>query len=349
MPELSDALHQLYDDEARVYSTPSRGLSSLSSAARAARRRTMLRSGALGCVGAIAVTGLVLGTLQFVRPDAVEPLAPPSPSASVAAGVTWDPESAAAIATEGFEVPECGEEFAPEPVEVGSVLPIVAAGFEEAWDVLPEQVAITITFEATDGTDVRFLGSDWSYVATRDDVVVATDVYLDSLELLTTGPASTSPSNVAMWGRWMCDAQADLQALYYSRDYDPMDHTEEERAAIDEDYRAVLAAHEEIPAGTYKVYAVTPVVFGEQVAAALKLKGMGATSVGSLRSDLAGSIFDDDPRIAPYCVGTNETGISCNPPPEVVAEVLTVGVNPEHVLDRPWGVAISAPVSVEVP
>lgn len=349
MPELSDALHELFDAEARVYSTPSRGLSSLSAAARSARRRTMLRSGALGCVGVIAVTGLVLGGLQFMKPDAVTPAAPPSPTPSVAAGVLWDPESVAAVAAAGFEVPQCGDTYAPAPVEVGSVLPVVDAAFEEAWDVLPEQIAIATTFEATDGDDVWFLGADWGYVVTRDDVVVASDVYLDSLELMTTGPASTSPSTVAMWGRFMCDAEAAVQELYDSRDYDPQDHTEEERAAIEDDYRAVIAAHEEIPAGTYQVYAISPVVFGEQVAVAINLKGTGLSSLSSLRSDLSGTIFADDPRIAPYCVGTKETGISCNPPQVLADEVLTVEINPELVLDRPWGVAISAPATVDVP
>ena len=101
--------------------------------------------------------------------------------------------------------------------------------------------------------------------------------------------------------------------------------------------------------GTYSVYVVTPIVFGEQAALgqAFALEGIGDTA--SLTDNLAYTPLAEDPRIAPFCAGRADAGdMVCNPPPDVLTEVLTRKINPATITDTPPGMGISEPVEFTV-
>ena len=90
-------------------------------------------------------------------------------------------------------------------------------------------------------------------------------------------------------------------------------------------------------------------LFGEQLAVAQEIRGMGIASVQQVVTDLGSTVFALDSRISPYCVGDVESGLNCNPPEDVLREVLTFDIDTSTIDNTLPGVAISAPVTVTVP
>jgi len=346
MPELSDALHDLYEAEARVQVSPSRAMNTLTGEARSARRRAQLRVGALAACGALVIGVGVTAGAMALKPDALQPGGTPSMTPTTVS-VRWDPSAAAAAVTKDFELPQCGDVWAPEPISVDGITPVASA------EVTPPRGDIgdglrMMTYFATDGPPRTFLGDAYTYVVTQGGVVVAVTDAFENLDRHVVG--ASSAAGTSLFSTTTCAAQAAYQAVYDAAGVDPdADFSDEEWAQIKPDYDAVTAAHQALPAGEYTVYSVSPIVFGEQLAAAQMIFDTGYSQPVFLEWDLGSSILANDPRVAPYCAGSTDTGITCNPPQEVRDEVLTFEVDPANIDTTPSGVAISEPVTVTVP
>lgn len=346
MPELSDALHELYDAEARLQVLPARGMNVLAGEARSVRRRTMARSGLVGAVGAVAVAALVVGGVQvFGSPTApgASPSASPSPSVG-AHQVTWNPEPEAQAAVAGFAIPQCGDAFAPAEQQVDGVAAVIQmapGAVEVTGGMLGEPLIARTSFTSTDGEPRSFLASSTAWIITRDGVVVNVDMDgLSTLELTSTQESQTSLE--AAFPVHSCEAEAALAALYQEMGWDPDEPHSEAVADL-------LAQYQQWPSGTYQAYAVSPIVFGEQLAVAESMRALGATQVARARDDVGSTPFGKDERLSPYCFDDDGSRTCASVPPELLDEVLTFAIDPASVDTTPPGVAISAPTTFTVP
>lgn len=356
MPDLSDALRNLFEEEARSFTTPSRGLNVLAAQARSARRRAVARSAGLSAVGVAAAGGLVFGSIHMLgAPDGLEPGTSALPSLAPIGGVTWDPEGAVADAIGDFTLPRCGEPFAPEAVSVGGVLPAPRGELQVSNEGEPLMLWVYDNFTSTGDVPTEFLALKGSVVFTQDGVVVATTEFSGgNLDLLKT--SVTGGSGNAFWGHSSCAKQVAREAEFGDTldSYTDLDPEQEEilmqRVQVFEDYWGMY-----LPSGDYTAYVVTPIIFGPQLAVAKEIKGTGLADLSRASSDLGSTPFAKDPRIALYCErieGENPGDGSqnyCTPPQDVIDEVLTFEIDPESVVDLASGVAISEPLYLTVP
>lgn len=352
MPELSDALHDLYEEEARSFSTPSRGLNVLAAEARGARRRAVLQASGVSAFGVIAIGGLVLGSLQVFGGDggAVQPGSGSSAAPSDLQEVTWDPWGAFDDAMAGFTMPRCGEAFAPEAARVGGVIPVPYGEVYYNPNGVPESLIVGDDFTATEATD--FLALPGSVVFTQDGIVVGvTTRFAESLTVYTTDEFSGSVAEFSQTFSCAHDAawEAEIAAEY--PDYPSL--TPEERLELELRQPMFEYEWQGVPSGEYAAYVVTPVIFGPQLAVAKEIEAMGVPHVGMALGDIGSTPFADDPRIAFYCelIDNGSSGFYnlCDPPIDVLQEVLTFEIAPASVVDIPSGVAISEPMYLTVP
>lgn len=351
MPELSDALHELYDAEASLHVLPARGMNVLTGEARTVRRRAMLRSGLLGAAGAVVVSALVLGGIHAfgeTKTPATTPSASASPEPSTTP-VLWNPQSETSAAMAGFTIPQCGDAFAPSEQSVDNVAIAADAGYTDELSADGSgQFLMNVLFNSTDGERRSFLATGYGYVITQHGKVVAAEMpSADDMELYGTG--GHSDNSATAFGKYNCAANAAVDQLYKDRGWDPdADHSEAENTTMSAATEKLLKGFLTWPSGDYQVYVFTPVVFGDQLAAAQALKAEGVATVAGIRTDMGNVLFVNDERMAPYCTQTGDQ-FSCNPPQDVVDEVLTFEVDPATVDNAPPGLAISAPVNVTVP
>ncbi len=355
MPELSDALHELYEEEARSFTTPPRGLNVLTAQARGARRRSVLKASALSAVGVAAVGGLVAGSLQlFGGAQPIAPATQASVTPDAAPLVLWDPWSAVDEATAGFTLPQCGDPFAPDPVDVAGILPAPAAVVEGDGDGNAMGIWVADGYTATDDAPGEFLAIQASFVFTQDGVVVGTSTFeAGNLDLYRKG---LSPSSgTLLMGLSHCETRAQWETEF-AEAYD--NYAELDPAAQAELDARNAEFHETragLPHGEYLVYQVTPIIFGEHLAVAKQVKAMGVRSLGQVYSDPGSTVLAKDPLIAAYCVPGEDNGFggtpdpACTPPLDVLQMLLTFTVREDSVVDVPSGVAVSAPVRVTFP
>jgi hypothetical protein len=352
MPELSDALHDLYEEEARSFSTPSRGLNVLAAEARGARRRAVLQASGVSAFGVIAVGGLVLGSLEVFGGDggAVHPGTGSSAAPSNQQEVTWDPWGAFEDAMAGFTMPRCGEAFAPESVSVGGVIPVPYGEVHHNPNGVPETLFVGDDFTATETTD--FLALPGSVVFTREGVVVGVKArFAESLTVYTTDEFSGSGAEFSSSFTCAHDAawEAEIAAEYPN--YPSL--TPEEKLEVEARQAVFEYEWQGVPSGEYAAYVVTPVIFGPQLAVAKEIEATGVPHVGMVLGDIGSTPFADDPRIAFYCqlIDNGSSGFYnlCDPPIDVLQEVMTFEIDPGSVLDIPSGVAISEPLYLTVP
>jgi hypothetical protein len=328
----------------------------LTGEARTVRRRAQLRLGALGLCGALVVGAGVMVGAAALRPQPVAPGAQPSASATPATvSVTWNPTPAVAEATAGFALPACGDTFAPAASTVGAVTLSVQALYFAGGDDGRDSISVVPIF-SSDGPPITFLADSSSYVITQDGVVVAESLTFENLDL--TGISTEGSSEQTVFGTVMCDAQSAIDAAWKSVGLEPNatdSMTDAEKAAaqsqLDTFYtlqQQVVRDHTALPSGTYEVYAVTPIIFGDQLAAAQQIAATGFHNPGYIESSIGSTDFRYDPRISPYCSSLDGNGY-CNVPQDVLREVLTFEVDPADIDTTPSGVAISAPTTVTVP
>ena len=357
MPELSDALHELYEEEARSFSTPPRGLNALAAQARGARRRTLMQASGMGALGVVGVGALLLGPLNILGDEDKQPVEPgtaPSEAPFEPSYLAWDPWGALDHALATFTVPQCGDEFAPEPVAVAGILPAPAAIIEG--DASGDLVGIWVAdgFVVSDDAPTEFLALQASYVITQDGVVVGTANFLpENLDLFRSASAPSSGATFRVQNHCATMVAWHEEFGDSFNNYDNLDSAAQ--AQLDERMAQFGADHGALLAGEYLVYQVTPIIFGEHLAVAKQLKGIGVSSLGQVISEPGSTRLANDLAIAPYCTPGEEDGFGgtpdpvCSPPLDVLKDVLRFTIDRDDVVRLPSGVAISEPVVVTFP
>jgi len=342
--ETKDAIRIRFSEAAAVYSTPSGGINTVMEPARRQHQSALFRAagGTVAAVAAVALAGWFgLSHLPKPNTEVQGPTASASPTAPGVA-VRWDPEPAFREALTNFHYPLCGEEFAPVAKAVGGVTPVPAVHTTN----LPqtgEILELSNAFTSGDGEATALLAAARSYVITKDDVVVfsgGTEFYGMNFY---TANAPSDGSGISLSPIMMCDGQEATSELYdATQDLSDAEQT----AAQDELFKKWST----FKAGTYKIYFVTPMVFGEQAALAGSFARDGVTDTAMISLDISYSSLTDDPRLATYCFGEKVSGdIHCSPPADVLADVLTRRVDPASVNNTQPGVGVSEPLEYVVP
>lgn len=338
------ALRQRFAETAAVYSTPSGGVNTVMAPARQ-RHRSALTGAAVGTVAAVGVVAAAGWFGLNHLPDLTSAADAPTASASATATglqVMWDPEPDYNAAMAGFHFPQCGEKFSPEAQPVGGILPKPKVGDIEEDGDNAQWVLVSDAFVSDDGKQTALLAQPYSIVGTRDGVVIyAEEQHYFGMDLYNANSPSDG-SGVGFSPSSMCAAREDGQKLGDSM----AGLSDEDQQKMWDEYNKKWSKFEP---GTYEIYMVTPIVFGQQLALAQTFALDGIQDMTSLSQDISWTPLADDPRVSPYCIGSKDTGdFQCTPPPSVLKEVLTRQVDPALVDDTAPGVGISAPVEVTV-
>ncbi len=344
-PRDADAIRRRFAESAAIYSTPSGGVNTVMEPARRRHRSAMAGAagGTLAAVAAVAVAGWFgLNHLPNLGKSAEAPSASASPSATGLL-VTWNPEPDYKEAVASFHYPKCGETFAPSAEAVGGVTPS-PKGTPQTDATYGDSLLVADGFASDDGKLTPLLAAPNMFVATLDDKVV----YTVSPEYwgMSFFAANTPNANGSMIGfsaSNLCDAQVAAKAL-----------SEKMQGLSDDDQTKMwdLFAKEwrDFPPGTYKIYQVTPMVFGEQAALGQAFAVEGVMDTWNLSSDISYTKLAEDPRVAPYCTGSWDVGdFACKPPADVLKEVLTRQIDPTTINSTDPGVGISEPIEYTVP
>ncbi|MGC4175844.1 hypothetical protein [Demequina sp.] len=346
------ALRTRFAATASAYAVPGAGVNSVMAPAQAKHRSAMLSAGVgtVAAVGAVAVAGWFgLNHLPNLLTSAngTTPSGSASPSAT-ALSVTWNPLPESKKVLDDFTFPECGETYTPASQAVNGITPQPYVTIESD----PEYetfVMVTPGFVSEDPDPTQVLAGGSTYVITLDDKVVFTtedyDVYLD-LYTVNNPMGSASYGGMGFSRARMCDVQD--ERVEFEKTLEEPDWataTEEEIEAYSEAWNDFDESLGDFPAGTYKVYQISPIVFGEQLALGKVFASEQLTDLASLTYDISWTNLAQDPRVSPYCTGDKYVGdFKCDPPADVLKEVLTREVDPSTVDDTPSGLGISEPL-----
>ena len=261
--------------------------------------------------------------------------------------MTWNPKPDYDAATASFHFPKCGEDFAPEAQAVGGITPEPIATPEND-PTFGDMVMVTDNFVSDDGERTGLLAAPYNYVITLDGKVVYSSQMAggDSFYGMNYYNANVPSGNNGGMGispGSLCDGQAASEA--YATKISGLSDDEQQPLwdTFYEDWT-------KFKPGTYKLYIVTPIVFGEQAALGQLFALDGITDTSSLSQDISWTPLAEDPRIAPYCAGSMDFGdYTCTPPPDVVKDVLTRQVDPAKINDTDPGIGISEPLEYTVP
>lgn len=357
LPEAhANEVRAFYRDEAARYASPARGANGAIDSSRGPRRKALARSGLVA--GAVA---LVAGALGFGAAHAIDvaTVAAPVPSASATPSPTmltvpWDPAADIVAVMGSLRVPACGEEWAPAPEAVNGITPVVELQ-PDYYD--PDRRSLGMNFRADygDGEPTGLLYIPGILVVTRDGVVVHTqdigEYPLESWMVDYLDPTQRNQYMMAIDGSSLCDAREAWREQFGDTDWESL--TEEEREEYDRDTSEFYEEWSVTPPGEYHIYAVMPLIFGEQAALAGALVSEGLPhGLSQIYWGLGSTELASDPRLAPYCSslddGSGFYDMECTPPPEVLKEVLTRDIDPATVVDVPPGIGISAPLVITV-
>lgn len=308
----------------------------------------------LMAVGAVAIAGLSAAIgwygVQWLTSSNGDPVAAPTATPDAAATtlpLTFNLADVEAQATGLFTSPSCGDTWSAEPTTVHGVIPevTVTTGATRA--------SATVSFANTNDILTAFLAQEGQLIITRDDVVVTPDWGSEFVpNLFVTPPESAAPTSdiIQFSGATLCDTAAELSAMW--DDFEWAGASEEDIAARQREARDFEVANAALPPGEYKVYAWTPVIFGEPAAAARALVEEGFSDLAHLQYTAGYSPLQDDPRIQDYCEQSQtpdgQTELLCDVPQDVLAEVLTRDVPPHYVVEADAAVAISEPATFTV-
>jgi len=349
-PDDIAALRSRFTATAGTYAVPAGGVNTVMAPA-AGRHRSALLGAAGGTVAAVAAVAAAgwfgLNHLPSLGSSAEAPTASGSASPDVFT-VTWNPVPDAQKALGGFTFPKCGDTYAPDPQSVNGITPKPSAQIEDAMGS-DAFIMISPAFVA-EGTDPKqVLAGGSMYVVTLDDkVVFATNQTDANLDLFTANNPITNNGigGMGFTRSSLCDVEAKREEFGKTLgepDWETATQEEmDEYSKAWEDFDASLG---NFPAGTYRVYQISPIVFGEQLALAQVFASEQLTDLSSLMYDISYTNLAQDPRVSPYCSGDLNVGDwHCEPPPDVLKEVLTREVDPGTIDDTPPGLAISEPL-----
>lgn len=283
------------------------------------------------------------------------PTASPSPTDGPGAetvSLTWNDVEVAAAVDGVFTPPECSHEFTADASPGHSIEPIARATHHQ--DAPLETIEVITVFESLSGDPVHFLADEQLVIVTRDGVVVTPDWGMVFTPALYTARAGFTPFEGAPFSfgaSGLCDVASEDDEYWDSFDWDTA--TSEEIAEADRRAREFQDRHATFPPGEYAVYVWTPVVLGEHAAVARALHDLGVTDLPHLEYVIGYSDLVEDPRVMEHCVPdfdflANVVGYSCDVPPDVMREVLTLDVPLDYVVDAPVTYAISAPTIITV-
>ncbi|WP_062292931.1 hypothetical protein [Demequina phytophila] len=243
-----------------------------------------------------------------------------------------------------FDPPACGETWTPDGADANGVLPVVDASLQEVDGV---DTVTVIPGYTTETAGLGFLASEGNIIVTRDDVVVTPDwggEFVPEYFVATPGETTLTQNNLSVTAALLCDVSADLNAIWQGFDWSTA--TEDEIAAKQAEAAEFYAAHESLPAGTYRVYQWSPIILGEPAAIARVLAEEGITGLSGLQYNAGYTSLYDDPRVQDNCTDQvdadgNLLQRSCDVPEDVLAEVLERDVPVEYIADVPPAVAFS--------
>jgi len=297
-----------------------------------------------------------------VPADATGSSSTPSPSPALVA-LTWDPAPDLARATENLVLPACGDEWAPEPVAVNGATPVTLTSdwMELSWPGIP----IAQTFDFGTGEPAELLYLPHVYVITLDGVVVGVrDVDARPLraDLMEYAPPllMNSAGSVALSGASTCAGQEAFRNQFGDADFEAM--TWRESAEFDQATWQFYEDWEALAPGTYQVYSVVPMVFGEQAALGgelvkspgevlddtLNRYGFILTRLSDLRRMDEGAVISDPLYCDSVLDDTGYEWTECDVPAEVVTKMLTREIDPARIGVAAYGVGISAPLEIVI-
>jgi len=357
-PSLDDAevaaLRRTYAEASAVYATPSGGTHTVMAPARARRRSAMGRFGA-GAVACVAVLAGAIYVLPQVLPKGSSHTSPSAQASGSTASaspvanadlpqVTWNPEPDFTAALSGFDFPACGEKFAPAAQAVGGITPKPSATVDT--DPQAGKMVFVSAGFVTDESGAHWLLSDpGMFVVTRDDIVVMTSkAAFQGLDLFMAN--APSDAGIGFNRAQLCDGESAFED--FNKEVGGLDYataTQDEIADYTAKWDDFYKDWQDWEPGTYRIYQVSPMVFGEQAALAAQFRDQGVENVSALPDFIAWTALAEDPRVAPYCTGTVVGGdIVCAPPTDVLNDVLTLPVDPATVADTAPGMGISEPL-----
>jgi hypothetical protein len=343
-------LRRRFVETASAYAVPTGGVNTLIAPARRRHRRALAVSAALGTVAAVAIGAVAYGAVRYLptaSDTAQTPTASASPSATTVS-VTWNPGPDIKTALTGFALPECGDTYAPAAQAVGGVTPRPSID----WESDPDTGTMAIlqdAFTGESGAPGFVLAGSSTFVVTLDDAVVyAVQGDNTSAGGFGVNTPTVNAGGYGLSGVDLCTVD-DAKATFQKRwgDFDWENATQDQLDAYSAAWRKFAKKHSALLAGTYKVYQISPLVFGEQAALGQVFFAEGL-DLHSLSQDISWTDLADDPRVSPYCTGDPDLGTwECTPPPDVLREVLTRDVDPSSVIDTAPGLGISAPLVYE--
>ncbi|SEJ63913.1 hypothetical protein [Demequina mangrovi] len=243
-----------------------------------------------------------------------------------------------------FDAPACGETWTPSSDTANGVLPKVDASLRQVSGV---DTVTVVPGYTTETAGLGFLASEGSIIVTRDDVVVTPGwgaEFVPEYFVATPGETTLTQNNVEFTGSTLCDVADELNSIWEGFDWSTA--TEDEIAAKQAETAAFNAQHEQLPAGTYRVYQYSPIILGEPAAIARVLSEEGITGLAGLQYNIGYTALYEDARVQEHCTDQvdgdgNLLSRSCDVPEDVLAEVLEREVPVEYIADTPPAVAIS--------
>jgi hypothetical protein len=354
-PDDIAALRARFTASARTYATPTGGVNTVMAPARSKHRSSLIGAagGTAAAVAVVAAAGwFALNHLPSFGTSAVAPTASGSPSPTTLS-VTWNPKPAADEAMEGFGFPRCGDDYTPKPTSLGGISGKPSMGVEED-PSYGDYVWISDGFVTDDATPGFVLAGPAYTVITLDDkVIYVSDTQYHGLSLFT----ANNPVNNGGFAQQtylqridLCDAKDAHDAFNEKwRKLLQADSSDAQQEKYDAARKKFIKKMGDFPPGTYRIYQVNPVVFGEQEALAEVFATEGITQVDQLEYDITYTNLAQDPRVAPYCAGDWNVGdFHCEPPADVLKEVLTREIDPAKVKDTKGGVIVSEPLEYTV-
>ncbi|MGC4175559.1 hypothetical protein [Demequina sp.] len=289
--------------------------------------------------------------------DVAAPSLSPTPSASASdiayVHLTFDLDAVVEQASGLVERPACGDEWAGAPAVANGVL--ITADVEQTQENGVDALAIGSYFTPEGQDPVAFLGAEGYYVVTRDGKVVSPDwgaEYVPQYYVAIPGSKTLAGEGVSLTGPTLCDVADELAEIWAGIDFGTA--TDEEIQAAQEATEAFNEANAALPSGKYEIWAVAPVLLGEEAAIARALSDEGVSNIGTLSYSIGSSPLRDDPRLADYCTDElDENGEAvarnCDVPADVLKEVLARDVPQVYVVEGPAALAVSEPVAIEIP
>ncbi|WP_062390140.1 hypothetical protein [Demequina iriomotensis] len=243
-----------------------------------------------------------------------------------------------------FETPACGETWTPPSDQANGVLPKVDASLRQVAGV---DTVTVVPGYTTDTAGLGFLASEGSVIVTRDDVVVTPGwgaEFVPEYYVATPGETTLTQNNVEFTGSTLCDVADELNGIWEGFDWSTA--SEDEIAAKQAETAAFNAEHEQLPAGTYRVYQWSPIILGEPAAIARVLSEEGITGLAGLQYNIGYTALYDDPLVQEHCTDQVDTdgnllSRNCDVPEDVLAQVLERDVPVEYIADVPPAVAFS--------